>query len=69
MERIIINCHGVKAADALQKVKLVIEGGRVSNARKIKHYCWATTFNDKTTVEVRQKKTKDSPDSFIVYKN
>ena len=45
----------------------VILGGYRSKGRGIPHYCWVTRFADKTIVETRQKKTRKSPESFVVY--
>lgn len=54
---------------ALTLVKDVISGGKVSVGRGIKHFCWASKFSSGHTVWVRQKKTKNSADSFVVYKD
>lgn len=67
-QKVIIDIYGVEPALAVLAVTKVIEDGRVSEARGIKHYCWITKFAG-ITVYTRDKKTKTSADSFIVLPN
>lgn len=57
--------------NAMAYVTRVINGGRVSEAGGIQHYCWHTTFghDDHVSVTVRQKRTPESADSFLVMKS
>lgn len=52
---------------ALHLVDAVIAGGRISEAKTGKHFCWVTKFKSGHTVVVRQKRTKKSADSFLIY--
>lgn len=68
-EKIIINYYGIKPEEAVEKVLTVINGGKISQAGGIKHYCWITVFRQsKITVGVTRKRNKNSADSFVVYK-
>lgn len=68
--KIIIEVQGkISPTDALQYVKLVMERGKISDSRGIKHYCWASRYNDGTVVATRTKRNKNSADSFVVYKS
>jgi len=68
--KLIIDIDGnVSSQVALKRVARVIEGGRVSEAAGILHYCWVTTFEDGVIVNVRHKKSRGSADSFLVYKD
>jgi len=56
---------------ALEVVQSVIDGGLVSKAAGIPHYCWHSIFNlpdGKVHVTTRRRKTKDSAHSFVVYR-
>lgn len=60
-------------ADAVIRVLKVMREGKISHKtiRKeiVEHYCWHTKFIDDVHVSVRPKRTKDSADSFVVYKS
>lgn len=67
--KIIVNIRDdISEISALEYVIGVMKLERVSKAREIKHFGWASRFKDGTIVTVREKKTAKSPDSFIVYK-
>lgn len=71
MPKLIIN-HGpdLDARIALECVSQVIAGGRVSQHRKMKQYCFVTTFDTlagKVCVEARNLEYYTAPDSFMVY--
>lgn len=69
MKLIIKTRDDIPMSTAIVYVEKVMAKGRISQARGIKHYCWACVFESGIVVAVRQKKTKDSADSFIVYKD
>lgn len=68
MKIIIKNEAGISEKRAIECIYRVIKIGRISNTRGIKHYCWVTTWENGIVVYTRDKKTKDSPDSFIIRK-
>lgn len=61
---------GIKPEIALECVKQVIQGGKVSRGENGKmYYCWATTFHtlsDELIVYTRQYRKNDC---FMIYKN
>lgn len=69
-KKIIIKiCDGITEKEALNLVMRVIDGGKISVSKGIKHYCWVTVFGENATiVSIRRKKLVNSADSFIVYK-
>lgn len=68
MSKILIEVRdNVMPDDALARVFQVIQGGRVSENKHGKHYCWHTVFVDGIHVSVRPKRHPKAADSFIVY--
>jgi hypothetical protein len=63
-QRIIIEIRdGIDPVDALQRVRAVINEGRVSKNGTM--YCYGTTFTDGTKVHTRDYRKNDC---FVVYK-
>jgi DNA primase len=58
----------ITPSDALRRVALVVDQGRVSEALGMKHYCWLTAFKDGIAVYTRRKKRNQKSDSFLVGK-
>ena len=69
MKLIIETRDNIDMATAIAYVESVMNKGRISEGRGIKHYCWVCVFESGIVVAVRQKKTNKSADSFIVYKD
>lgn len=68
MKIIIDNKGDISEIDAISYIVAVIKQGRISEAKGIKHFCWLSRFADNIVVATRQKKSINSPDSFVVYK-
>lgn len=61
-----IETDEISDADALWRVLCVARGGRISESRGRKHYCWLSTFNTEGTKTVSATKRTDTTDTFYV---
>jgi len=74
MKRIIIEYDDTfeSPEKAVNRVLEIVKMGYVSNSTvqgyPCPHYCWATTFKDGVTVQVREKKRLLAADSFSIMK-
>jgi len=68
MKKIIITYEGVDEDTAMTRVNNVIRGGRVSENKNGKHFCWVTTWTDGVVVYTRAKKKGQDSDSFHIFK-
>ena len=67
--RIIIDYDDfVRIPEALDHVRKVVEGGRVSEARGRKQFCFVTVFDDGCKVYARELKRDGAADSFKVWR-
>lgn len=59
---------GVSDLDAAWMLLQVIKQGRISESRGIHHYCWHSTSPNGLAASVRQKRSAESADSFVIYR-
>ena len=60
--------EGISDKTAIERLLVVIQGGRVSIGAKGKeHYCWVTTWEDGIRVYSKEKYKTDN-DRFLIYK-
>jgi translation initiation factor IF-1 len=56
----------IDAEDAVRRVAQVISGGKISQTKTRKHYCWLTSWKDGICVSVNPYRKSDC---FVVWKN
>lgn len=64
--KVIIHCDGIVEDEAVSKVELVMEAGKISADGK--SYCYATRIGDRMIVTREPRKSSPNTYTFYVYK-
>ena len=68
--KLMVDIRGdISVLNALNMVYSVIEAGKISETKGVPQFCHATTFPSGCVVYVRPKKSEESADSFVVYRD